>query len=525
MLKPALSALILCSFAFAYLSFSVQAIPQTTTSSSSSSNTSNNPSTSNELSTNQINESPLTQLGSKYHNGIKLLQNRFRIDYEIDEITMVFFREFGSAPVVLVQPDGSKIYLTNAEDKDIFWFDSSTYDMISIKNPMPGPWQAIGQVLPESQVMVISDLVLQADSLPSIIFSGEILKQTAYLTNNGVAIDYAAFRDVVELSISLSSSNNPELNNFGARAEVIAIFEDNGKGMDEKPLDGIFTGRFNLAVTDGEWIPTFNVSTPMFTREQVDPNITLLANPIKVDVELDEAGRGFHKITVDAQREHVDISTLLIDGKIRSPNGDIQNFSITDRSTKIREHIIANYEYGVYRVKLTVYGDTNDGREFILDVPEYSFLSEQLEIVTVADVSDVVEGELVDNVISDVISDATEEGIASTQVAVLVEQKMSTSTLVSLIAGINLFILIVGGSLVYWLTSDNKPMFNFMKRTQKVDDKTQKVNDKKDIDIQETDTEIVNGKNRHKKVSFFAKMFKRQSKKMKIEKKPNVKSK
>jgi uncharacterized protein (TIGR03503 family) len=508
MLKPILSALIL--WLFIYLSFSVQAVPQTTSSENMqggtpSSSSLNSSSQSNNQDTNQVNKSPLTQLGSEYHNSIKLLQNRFRIDYKVAEITMIFFRDFGSAPVVLVQPDGSKIYISDAEDEDIFWFDSSTYDMISIKDPMPGPWQAVGQISSESQVMVISDLALQADSLPQIIFSGEILKQTAYLTNNDIPIDYAAFRDVVELSISLSSTNNPNLNNFGAETEVIALFEDNGKGMDEKPLDGIFTGRFNLAIADGEWIPTFTVTTPMFTRKQVDPTLMLLANPIKVDVELDKVGGGYHKIIVDAEREHVDMSTLLIDGKIRSPNGDIQNFSITDRSAVVREHLIVNYEYGVYRVKLTVYGDTIDGREFILDVPEYSFLSEEPEQVIATDVAEVKGPSKANDA-----ADVAEKSVMPIQVLPLAEEKMSTSRLVFLIIGINLFILVIGGGLIYWLTSDNKLTFNFMK-------KFKKIKDRKDTDMEDDkDDDGIKGRSiedTDKKVGFLAKIFKRKPKK------------
>ena len=477
-------------------------------------------STSNNQNISQVDDSSLIQLGTEYHNSIKLLQNRFRIDYEVDEITMVFFREFGAAPIVLVRPDGSKIYLANAEDEDVFWFDSSTYDMISIKNPMPGPWQAVGQILPESQVMVISDLALHAVSLPKIIFSGEILKQTAYLTNNGVPIDYAAFRDVVELSISLSSTNNPNFNNFGAKTEIIAFFEDNGKGMDEKPLDGVFTGRFNLDIADGEWIPTFTVSTPMFTREQVDPNIMLLANPIKVDVELDSGKEGYHKLIVDAQREYVDMSTLLIDGKVRSPNGDIQNFSITDRSAKIREHLIVNSESGVYRVKLTVYADTTDGREFILDVPEYSFLSEQPKPVTAAVVADVDAPTVAIYGAEKDTEKDTEKGnvksIISVQATPLVEQKMSTSSLVSIIVGINLFILIIGGGLVCWFTLDKKFTFNFIKKSKKIKDEKAMNIEGTNIEatnIESTDTESTDIEVTDKKIGFLAKMLKRHPKK------------
>ncbi len=465
MLNQVVFALVLWSSI--YVSLTVQAIPQSMQDGAQS---------SIDQDISQVNSSPLTQLGTKYHNGIELLQNRFRIDYEVEEITMVFFREFGSAPIVLVRPDGSKLFQSSAEDENIFWFDSSTYDMISIKNPMPGPWQAVGRITPQSRVMVISDLALNVDPLPKIIFSGEILKQTAYLTNDGVPIDYNAFRDVVELTISLSSTNNPNYNNFGSKTEIIALFEDNGKGMDERPLDGIFTGQFNFAIADGEWIPTFTVTTPMFSREQVDTNIMLLPNPIKVNVELGNSDDGHHKLTVDALREYVDMSTLLIDGKIRFPNGDIQNFSITDMSANIREYLIINYDYGVYRVKLTVYGNTTQGREFILDVPEYTFLSEEPEPEPVIDPS--------------ITNSTIEESVISEQVMPEVEKKISTSTLVSLIVGINLFILIVGGGLIWWVTRDKKSNL-ILKRKHKAP-----------ADENSAD----------KKVGLFAKMFKRKPK-------------
>ena len=326
-------------------------------------------------------ESPLTELGDDYHNSIKLLQNRFRIDYLVDEITLVFFREFGSAPIVLVQPDGSKIFSTQADGDNIFWYDSSNYDMISIKNPTPGPWQAVGRILPDSRVMVLSDIRLNAQALPPMIFSGEILKQTAFLTNGEDPINYSEFRDVVNLSIELTSTNNPDYNNFGAKSEVVATFEDNGLGMDEAPLDGTFTGQFNLAIAAGEWQPVFRVTTPMFTREQIDPPLILHPNPVKIDVEIDGGGEGYHKLMIDAERELVDIASLLIDGKVRFPNGDIQNFSLTELSDQTREHLVVNYEYGVFRVKLTAYGKTINGRDFILDVPEFTFVTDEPEPV------------------------------------------------------------------------------------------------------------------------------------------------
>ena len=320
--------------------------------------------------------SPLSNLGDDYTNSIELLRNRFRVDYNVEEITMVFFREYGSAPVVLVRPDGSKLFQGRVDEERVEWYDSDTFDMIKIKNPVPGPWQAVGQVLKGSRVMVLSDVQLHADPLPSILFAGEILKSTAYLTNDGKLIENKQFRDVVDLDIEFISTNNPNYDNFGADDQNIATFQDNGRGMDERPGDGVFTGQFNLKVAAGEWKPTFKVKTPMYTREQQGANIILYKNPVMIDVQLDGGGEGYHKIIIDVDRELVDIASLLIDGKVRFPNTDMQNFSLTEGGNEAREHLIVAYEEGIFRVKLTAYGTTVDGRDFILDVPEYTFLAE-----------------------------------------------------------------------------------------------------------------------------------------------------
>ena len=394
----------------------------------------------------------LREVGSDFHNSIKLLQNRFRIDYEVDEVTLVFFRKFGSAPVVLVKPDGTKIFQGDAEDQGMFWYDSATYDMINIKKPTPGPWQAVGQILPGSRVMVLSELQLHADPLPEVIFSGEILKQTAYLTNGGEPINYTEFRDVVGLDMKLVSTNNPNYNNFGADEQTIATFEDNGRGMDEAPLDGVFTGQFNLAVASGEWTPIFIVSTPMFTREQVDPPLMLYPNPVKIEVVQDGGGDGYHKLLIDVERDLVDINTLLIDGKVRFPNGDVQNFSLTEQSDQSREHLIVNFEYGVYRVKLTAYGNTSSGRDFILDVPEYTFLAEAPELAPVTAAPIGEDGQPIDlesQVVAEQL-DASDPAAEPMEMPLPEEEKMATSTLVSLIIGINLF-LVIGGGVVIWL--------------------------------------------------------------------------
>ena len=385
--------------------------------------------------------SPLTDLGDEYTNSIELLRNRFRVDFNVEEVTMIFFREYGSAPVVLVRPDGSKLFQGRVDEEKVEWYDDDTFDMIKIKNPVPGPWQAVGQILKDSRVMVLSDVELHAEPLPSLLFAGEILKSTAYLTNAGELIQNKQFRDVVDLDIEFISSNNPNYSNFDASDQDIATFQDNGRGMDERPGDGVFTGQFNLKVAPGEWKPIFTVKTPMYTRVQEGGLIILHENPIKIDVVQNGGGEGYHKILIDVDRDLVDIESLLVDGKVRYPNTDMQNFSLTEGGSEAREHLIAAYEPGVFRVKLTAYGTTVDGRDFILDVPEYSFLAEGPE-------EPVVEDPLIDgkDPIVDGSAPMTMVGDTTTNESVEenVEETMDDSQLMFIILVVNGSIVLLG---------------------------------------------------------------------------------
>jgi hypothetical protein len=66
-------------------------------------------------------------------NQIPYFDNRFRLDANLEEITLIFYRKSGSTPVILIRPDGSKIRVNNFDTERVEWFDDATFDMIKIK--------------------------------------------------------------------------------------------------------------------------------------------------------------------------------------------------------------------------------------------------------------------------------------------------------------------------------------------------------------------------------------------------------
>lgn len=306
-------------------------------------------------------------------NNIPLLDNRFRIDHNVDQVTLLFFRKRGSPPVILVKPDGSKLYATQGVTGVVDWFDDATYDLIRIKNPMPGPWQAVGKIDPNSKILIISDIELHVDDLPSILIQGETIKLTAKLTNGGEPINARDFNEIVRLNVDFASTNNSDYNNFGADPVAVTQFVDDGRNYDERPKDGVFTGEFKLDFAAGEWIPKYYVETPLFSREIVHDPVIVEPSPVKMTVETTDIQEEYHRLIIDIEGDYVKKSKMIFQGKVHYPNEDIQSFSIVEEIETAREFKIMNYDYGTYRVEIAAFGESANGREIMLELPDVVF--------------------------------------------------------------------------------------------------------------------------------------------------------
>ena len=306
-------------------------------------------------------------------NQIPYFDNRFRIDSELEEITMIFYRKSGSTPVILVRPDGSKIRVNSFDVDKVQWYDDRTFDMIKIKKPMVGPWQAIGDILPESQIMVVSDVKIAVEPLPEVIFSGETLKITGQLFNGEHAITSTHFKEVVKLDVNFYSTNNSAYENFGADAIKITSFRDDGRGLDEYASDNLFTGEFVLKFSPGEWQPVYLVKLPMATRELRQKTIMLYKTPVSINVEASSEPEAPHKMMLTIDPTFVDVDSLIFQGKVTFPDRQLEPFSIMEATGDSRIEEITNTEPGLYRINASAFGKTLTGREFRLVIPEFTF--------------------------------------------------------------------------------------------------------------------------------------------------------
>ncbi|MDO6447589.1 TIGR03503 family protein [Colwellia sp. 1_MG-2023] len=311
-------------------------------------------------------------------NQIPYFDNRFHIDAQLDEITLLFYRKNGSPPIILVRPDGSKLKVNNFPKDKVEWYDDRTFDLITIKQPMPGPWQAIGDILPNSKIMLVSEVTLKVDPIPEIALSGETLKIKGQIFNREQVVDDPLFDDVVKLDVDFFSTNNTSYDNFGAQPIQIGSFRDDGYDLDEYAKDGIFTAEFNLDFSPGEWLPIYKVIMPMATRELRQKPIILQANPVTITVETTTDPLEFHIVTLNLDDTFIDPDSMVFQGKITFPDKQTEPFAIMQGSGITRVKQVGYTEPGIHRISLNAFGETINGREFRLVVPDFSFNVDRL---------------------------------------------------------------------------------------------------------------------------------------------------
>lgn len=215
-------------------------------------------------------------------SSMSLLDNRFRVDPSIKQINFVIYRAKPSKPAVLVRPDGEKYYVSK-HPSNVKWYQESSMDIISIDNPMPGPWQAIGKITPKNNIVLISHLKLSTDRLPYRLYQGELLKFNARLTADGEPLILRDFLNRVKLKViftkfieneeSLASGKKPS-------PEVIGEFADNGKGLDEVAGDGVFTVELPITSAPGKYRAQITSGNGVFMRAQ-EQEVLVYPTPVQ----------------------------------------------------------------------------------------------------------------------------------------------------------------------------------------------------------------------------------------------------
>lgn len=302
-----------------------------------------------------------------------VLKNRFRIDHMVDSLTLFIQRQYGSSPVVIVLPDGSKWYASR-HPEEVQWVDGLSGDIVTIQNPMPGPWQLIGRVVEGSKIQKVSKLGIKVEPLPQPLFQGERLKVTAQLLGDEQRLRMPGLDYLVEWTARFISDHLAGDENFAAGTLIVGSYKDYGEGLDERPDDGIFTGKINLNQPWGHYTFQVKVRNNVFTRESLF-KFMLSPIPIEIDIiEPEDPLTGRWKLYVKVDEAVVQLSETHLDLELVGPAGLQLPITLSDLESSQSEIMLPEVsDFGSYRIKGMAVTTTLGGREIVLALPERFF--------------------------------------------------------------------------------------------------------------------------------------------------------
>ncbi|MCK8082692.1 TIGR03503 family protein [Vibrio sp. 1CM24A] len=308
---------------------------------------------------------------------MSLLDNRFRVDPSIEQVTFVIYRADNSKPVVLVRPDGKKYYSWRNAD-NVRWYEESSMDIISIDNPMPGPWQAVGKVSPKNNIKLLSHLVLDANEFPDKLYQTERIKFTARLTSDGKPLVLRDFLDRVKLKVTfIKFVENEESLVREARPVPVVMgeFADDGVDLDEKAGDGVFTVSLPIDIEPGKYRARITSGNGVFLRAQ-EQEVLVYPTPI-TSTFIQSRKEGLpHTIVVSGEQGMIAPSSLAVHVEHKAPDEYVmykQGQAEVD-AMKVALEVPYNGDLGIYNWSGMVYAtDASSQRPLIFPITEQSY--------------------------------------------------------------------------------------------------------------------------------------------------------
>ncbi|MGK4473519.1 TIGR03503 family protein [Aeromonas molluscorum] len=302
---------------------------------------------------------------------VPLLDNRFRIDYGIKEVSFIIKRQPGSPSVILVRPDGSKLYAGRVQAPEVGWLALGDQDVITVRHPMAGPWQAIGAVDPSNRVRLLSDVTLDMQPLPQRLYQGEYLKLGARLLIDGNIPDRSYYLTDLGMTARLQAFSTPEQQGEPVFEKQLGHYLDDGKGLDEVPVDGILTTEVLLDAPAGKYRALISTGNQVFVRARGQE---VLLYPLPVNYQLRSTGeQQGPELVLQIDEDELDPATVAIKGETTSNTGAHTGFSAQGGTGVLKVDLAKLTQVGKYRISAELFATSRSGRELRIALPDKSF--------------------------------------------------------------------------------------------------------------------------------------------------------
>jgi Mg-chelatase subunit ChlD len=186
---------------------------------------------------------------SKQPNMLPLTENKFLVDTSIQEVTIIVNKKNDASKIFLQAPD-SKRYNAQTHKKNMQWFVSSSFDMITISQPEDGEWSILFSDN-DNKAYIITDLQLRSEFEYSTDNNSAELAIKAWLKKDDKIL-----------------TNNELVNNLNINLEIEHPDKQLKKiDFSGSAINGVFRMSFTPS-TDGIYSATVIATSKTFQRQQ-----------------------------------------------------------------------------------------------------------------------------------------------------------------------------------------------------------------------------------------------------------------
>lgn len=107
-------------------------------------------------------------------------ENRFNVDANINDMTLLVFNKDKTHPTKIVTP-GKRTWSNKKHPQQVKWFNDDGYDLVTVKKPQRGQWKILAPLDENNRVVVATNLKLKINELPSFAMLGDVINVNAEL--------------------------------------------------------------------------------------------------------------------------------------------------------------------------------------------------------------------------------------------------------------------------------------------------------------------------------------------------------
>lgn len=278
----------------------------------------------------------------------------FVVDSSIEEFTALIFRKDKQEMTQLIGPDDYAIDADNLPP-DAAWYRADNYDLITVKRPLEGSWNALVEMAPGSRITVMSNLSLQVEPLPTNVKLGGEIKLRFLLRENGKTITRPEFLSLM--------SYRAEIQYGGDATQLRPIWKEK-LNFNVPPVDGVYETTLPEFKQSGTYQFSFTVDGRSFSRQFKHQFIVRHPFSAQIKKATDPNGGISYLLTVRANSTSVDFQNTQAVATVFSPDNGKKVVPLTLSKMDNWQAPINVEEAGKYRIKIKVSGRLQSGDDF-----------------------------------------------------------------------------------------------------------------------------------------------------------------